>query len=176
MNRSILYFLVIFSVVFTACASAQNEAPINHQAYFDAMKKHLSGRFAEVSDKDGWLVDYTLMSKNTVLSETWIAPSGNTELTLFFMDKGTLLATHFCASGIQSTMELVSPDGVDEALMFTIRSATNLTSADQPHNSGFTYLFLDNDQVKRTEQWKKADKQSHSELILQPEQTSSVIR
>ena len=169
MNKSSLAFLVIVFVVLTGCASPQHKPSINHQVYFDDMKKRLSGRFVEATDKDGWVVEYTLMSKNTVLSETWIAPSGNTELTLFFMDKETLLATHFCASGIQSTMALMPPSGIEDELKFTVRSTTNLKSADQAHNSGFAYVFLDNNQVKRTEQWKKSDNESHSELILQPE-------
>lgn len=140
-------------------------ATLDHQAIFDSMKT-LAGTYYELGEPDSLAqVDYRLISRGSALTETWFMPSGKEELTVFHMDNGVLVATHYCAAGIQSTMQLVgkSPEDIYQ---FRLRSATNLPSAEASHNSGFGYRFTDNQQVFRNEIWTTAGKASVSDLIL----------
>ncbi|MFK7958355.1 MAG: hypothetical protein AB8B96_19835 [Lysobacterales bacterium] len=138
---------------------------LDHAATFEAMKTFV-GTYDEQADASSAArVDYRLISRGSALTESWLMASGKQELTVFHMDNGTLVATHYCAAGVQSTMALT--DKTDDGLYrFRLRSATNLASADASHNSGFGYRFDDNQQIFRNEIWSRAGQESESDLML----------
>ncbi len=137
--------------------AAQSE-PQDDAAVFEKFKQ-LAGTFQEI-DVDGApaIIEYRLISRGNALQETWImpagtyGPNGKRELTVFHMDNGVLVATHYCASGIHPTMAL-DPESPAGTYNFVPRAISNLASTDQSHNSGFGYAFEDEDTVYRSEQW-----------------------
>lgn len=134
------------------------EVSTDGEVAFERFKK-LAGTFVEAEgDGDPARIEYRLISRGTAITETWIMPAGQygpegkIEITVFHLDNGALVATHYCASGIHPTMVLdeSSPIGTYN---FVPRTISNLSSSDQAHNSGFGYSFEGEDIVHRTEQW-----------------------
>lgn len=124
----------------------------DHERAFERLKA-LEGEYAVGSTKSpSATVVFRRIARGTALQEEWVWPSGARELTVFFMDNGTLRATHYCHSGIQSTMSLQGATS-GEGLVFRIRSATNLPSASVAHNTGFSYVFETSATVHRGEEW-----------------------
>lgn len=159
MKRS--FFLTAATFGLTACISTPSyaeEASADQEAAFEQFKK-LAGIFVEVEGEgEPARIEYRLISRGTALTETWFMPAGlygpegKTELTVFHMDNGALVATHYCASGIHPTMvmDTSSPSGTYN---FVPRTISNLASSDQSHNSGFGYTFEGDDIVHRSELW-----------------------
>jgi len=134
--------------------------------------KALAGTFVEVEGVgEPATVEYRLISRGTALTETWImpksenAPNGGIELTVFHMDNGVLVATHYCAAGINPTMTLAQDSPAGE-YNFEPRQIANLSSPDQSHNSGFGYRFEGEDTVFRSEQWTISGEQSTYNLRM----------
>lgn len=148
-----------------AAATLFERADFNHALAFEKMKGFV-GTYDEV-DEDGKpaRIDYTLISRGSALVENWTFANGKGEMTVFHMDKGQLVATHYCASGIQSTM-ILAPITTPGVYNFTLRSATNLPDPAKAHNSGFGYTISDLDTVERTEIWTKEGKESLSKLTM----------
>lgn len=120
------------------------------------------------------------IARGTALQEEWSWPGGARELTVFFMDNGTLRATHYCHSGVQSTMTLQEVTLQEVALqetlsggslVFGITSATNLPSPAAAHNTAFSYAFDSNASVRRNEQWTQDGRvtSSNVELVRRPQ-------
>jgi len=145
----------------TACVSHQEEetpVSVDEALVFEEFKK-LAGTFLEVEGEgDPAIIKYELISRGTALTETWImpagqyGPNGKKELTVFHMDNGALVATHYCAVGIHPTMVL-DPDSPSGTYNFIPRQISNLSSPTESHNSAFGYTFEDENTVSRSEQW-----------------------
>lgn len=138
---------------------------------FEEFKK-LSGTFLEVEGEGKPArIEYSLISKGTALKERWIMPAGDygpegkEELTVFHMDNGVLVATHYCAVGIHPTMVL-DPESPSGKYNFIPRTISNLASLDQSHNSAFGYTFEDSRTVLRSEQWTISGETSVSYLRM----------
>lgn len=133
----------------------------DHAQAFDRLKT-LAGEYEIAGAKaPPPVVGYHLIAGASALLEQWKWANGAEELTVFFMDGGTLRATHYCHSGIQSTMAL--QDATSSDLVFRITAATNLPSPAVAHISGFAYRFDDNARILRTEEWSKDGKVSRSQ-------------
>lgn len=138
---------------------------------FEEFKK-LAGTFQEVEgDGEPAIIEYELISRGTALAETWImpagqyGPNGKRELTVFHMDKGVLVATHYCGVGIHPTM-ILDPDSPAGTHNFIPRSIFNLASPNESHNSAFGYTFEDEDTVYRSEEWTISGQKSLSYLRM----------
>lgn len=164
--------LLPFTVTAQTPASQKSAAVIDlesgdfdHALAFEKMKG-LVGTYDEVdAESKGARVDYTLISRGSALVENWTFASGKGEMTVFHMDNGILIATHYCASGIQSTMKL-APSSTPEVYDFTLRSATNLPNPDRAHNSGFGYTVSNLNRVDRTEIWTSKGEKSKSMITM----------
>lgn len=69
-------------------------------------------------------VTYRLTAAGTVLVETWALGPERESLTLYHMDGGELVATHYCPIGNQPRLRLTRTTG--DRLDFTFRDATDL--------------------------------------------------
>ena len=135
----------------------------NHDAQwaFDKLRA-LAGvyRTAEEPTKAA-RIEYELWSKDSAVVEKWLMASGSREFTVFYMDGEELLATHYCAIGVQSTMRLKTPVE-NQTCEFDVIATTNLTSQASAHNSGFDYRFNVDGSIDRREVWTKNGKQTES--------------
>ncbi len=159
MKKICLCFALVM-VCDTSLASNLDQAD-----WFARMKLRLTGAFDVESEDLNSQVLYREIARGSVLVETWYSGSQNEEVTLFHLDNGDLVATHYCAKGVQSTMRVVWPPKSENAIEFKLASATNLASPEATHNSGFAYTFL-SETVHRTETWSKQGKLLNSQLTL----------
>ena len=149
------------TLLLAACVSVhEKEQPRaeDDTLVFEKFKK-LAGTFLEVDgDGEPARIEYRLISRGTVLTETWIMPAdqdgpdSDKELTVFHMDNGVLVATHYCGVGIHPTMVL-DPGSPTGTYNFVPRTISNLPSPSESHNSAFGYTFVDENTVNRSEQW-----------------------
>jgi len=165
---------VMAALLITACASSEEKGQYmltDEALVFEEFKK-LAGTFQEV-DSDGApaIIEYDLISRGTALTETWImpkgkyGPNGKKELTVFHMDNGSLVATHYCAVGIHPTM-ILDPDSPAETYNFIPRNVSNLSSPSDNHNTAFGYSFEDENTVYRSEQWQISGESNLSYLKM----------
>lgn len=149
----------------TRTDAAESSARADHERAF-ARLAALEGELAVGSlARPSATVVMRAIARGSALLEEWIWPNGARELTVFFLDNGTLRATHYCHSGVQSTMALLDPASSDE-LVFRITSATNLPSPEVNHNTGFACVFAGDGVVRRLEQWTENGRVSNSEVTL----------
>ncbi len=158
-----LFFLATAMYV---CSSASADAVEDAAAIFDSFKS-LVGTYREV-DTDGRpaTVKYALTAGGSAMTETWYMPSGKQELTVFHMDNGSMVATHYCAANRQSTVVLSVPKEGELDYPFRLRSISNLPSSEASHNTGFAYRFASPERIERTEEWLIDGQASSSSLTL----------
>lgn len=169
------FSLGLIAAVIAACAPTQAISPVTSQrsdAHIFEKFKALNGTFVEVEvDGQPAIIEYQLISRGTALTETWImpagqyGPNGKKELTVFHMDNGVLVATHYCAAGIHPSM-ILDPESPSGEYNFTPRKISNLSTSDQSHNSGFGYTFEDDDTVYRSEEWTVSGKKQLSHMRM----------
>ena len=68
-------------------------------------------------------VDYRFISNGSSLVERWRTPSGRETMTVYFVDKGAIFATHYCGQGNQATLRA---DASPERMDFRFVSATGV--------------------------------------------------
>ncbi|HMK30168.1 MAG TPA: hypothetical protein VK473_10825 [Terriglobales bacterium] len=85
--------------------------------------------------------------------------------SLFYVDGGRLLMTHFCPSGNQPRMQaVIGPDG--KTVTFDFLDATNLPSPQTGHMHRVVYGFADADHYSEDWTWKHEGKDSHFQLEM----------
>lgn len=89
-------------------------------------------------------VSYKLVSEGTALMEA-LGSEGHAEsmVTMYHLDQGLLMLTHYCSMGNQPRLQLDKRKGSDSTLVFTFRDGTNMKSVDDPHIDGLTVIFRD---------------------------------
>jgi hypothetical protein len=85
--------------------------------------------------------------------------------SLFYVDGGRLLMTHFCPSGNQPRMQaVIGPDG--KTVTFDFLDATNLPSPAAGHMHKAVYVFTDADHYSEDWTWKHEGKDSHFQFEM----------
>jgi hypothetical protein len=95
-------------------------------------------------------VSYRLVANNTVLVETWTLGSQREALTLYHMDGGDLIATHYCPLGNQPRLRLTEARP-PSSFIFEFVSATNLAKAESAHQHRFEIELLQPTSFARSE-------------------------
>jgi hypothetical protein len=86
--------------------------------------------------------------------------------SLFYVDGGRLMMTHFCPSNNQPRMQaVISPDG--KTVTFDFLDATNLASPQAGHMHKAVYSFEDPDHYSEDWTWKHEGKDSHFQFEMQ---------
>jgi hypothetical protein len=134
---------------------------------FNKMKS-LAGMYTRLSAPELGTIEYRVIANESALMEIWNKPDGRTELTVFHMNNGQFQATHYCTAGMQPTLVLSDFNSDINKATFTIKSVSNLDAPDQPHAAGFSYTFLEDGSVHRTETWAYGSERKQSEQTLVP--------
>ena len=86
--------------------------------------------------------------------------------TMFYLDGGRLLMTHFCPSNNQPRMKAtISPDG--KTVSFDFVDATNLPSPRSGHMHRAVYAFVDPDHYSEDWTWRKEGSETHFRFEMQ---------
>jgi hypothetical protein len=104
-------------------------------------------------------VTYRLTGAGSAVVET-IFPGGDHEMvTVYTMDKGDVVLTHYCATGNQPRMR-AAKGGDASSIAFKFDGAGNLASANDVHMHDLDIAFVDGDHVKSSWHLYKDGKQS----------------
>ena len=110
----------------------------------------LLGDWKQHDSIENVLVNYRMSAHGSVLVETWTWPDKNIEaLTLYHMDGGILMATHYCPIGNQPKLLYVPSD--EQKITFKIDSITNLPDKSVGHNIEFWVTLDDESTFTREE-------------------------
>lgn len=139
--------VIAVTLVLASASSARAASPGD---VFGRLKS-LVGEWQGTTDSGRVLgVSYRLTANGTVLVETWALGAGHESMTLYHVDDGGLLATHYCPLGNQPRLRLVTPIASD-TWVFAFVSATNLQDPDAAHQHSFDIRMLDTDTLVRSE-------------------------
>jgi hypothetical protein len=149
-------------------AGFQTPAPTTPaQIAFENFKK-LAGRW-EGAEKDGRKIAYdieVIAGGSAVMeSSAYDAHPGEKMVTMYHLDQGKLILTHYCVAGNQPRLEAteISPDG--KKLLFTFRDATNIKSRDQGHMDKVKVDISKPERMSSQWTWYQAGKESWMEAF-----------
>lgn len=132
-------------VLFSMAAAAQSDA----RASFDKIKSLAGTWIGKNSKGESFDVTFRTTSGGSALMSEIQAVDENM-ITMFHMDRGRLLMTHYCAAGNQPRMQAkASPDG--KTFTFEFLDATNLDSPAAGHMHRMVLTMIDENH--HTEDW-----------------------
>jgi hypothetical protein len=135
----------------TACATALLLAALpagalDGKTAFESLKK-LTGDYqghVETADGPPATAKYELISAGTAVMETAFAGTEHEMRSIFFLEGGDLVLTHYCAAGNQPKMKLDTAASTPGKLVFAFAGGTNLDPAKDAHiHSGRMGLTAD---------------------------------
>ena len=98
-------------------------------APFDQLAS-LAGEWRSVGDQRSVTVGYRSISNGSAVVETWRSASGRETMTVYFADKGAVLATHYCGQGNQATLRSEGRPSSAGRLDFRFAAATGVDSGE----------------------------------------------
>jgi len=132
----VIIALVLMGLAAATMAFAEESAkPVTAQEAF-AILKGLAGEWqGKAMDKENGpaiAVTYRITANNSVVLETLFPGSDHEMLTLYHLDNGKLVLTHYCAMGNQPRMEL-NPASSADRLVFNFAGGSNLDVGKDMH-------------------------------------------
>jgi hypothetical protein len=139
-------------IVFTASGWSQ-DAPgktVPTNPAFERLKK-LAGTWVE-ADKDGKPTDNVVSvvrvtSGGSAVHETLFPGQPQEMVSIYNLDKGDLLMTHYCVLGNQPKMK-ADPASPKNQIRFAFAGGTNLDPAKDTHMHEATLTFIDDDHIE----------------------------
>lgn len=146
------HLLVIASllVATTAGLGADRSAKLDADAAF-ARLKTLVGEWEGNTSMGKVRVTYDLVAGGTALVERESGEKMPAMLTVYHVDKGRLLLTHYCIAGNQPRMQAQAFNAETGELDFRFLDATNLASANVGHMHNAKIRVVDNNNM--TSEW-----------------------
>ncbi len=143
--------------------SLQATEPVNAEVAF-ARFKRLAGEWRARSSK-GWTggnVARVIARGSAVLFESAFDDDKESGMaTIYYLDKGRLLLTHYCESKTQPTLVATGQSADGKTLLFTFLSGTGMANRDTGHMDKLLFRFIGDDAYalrwtwygKGSEQW-----------------------
>ena len=112
-----------------------------------ARLKTLVGKWEANTGSGKARLSYELVSGDTALVERESAEGMPGMMTVYHLDGGRLLLTHYCMAGNQPRMQARSYDAASGELDFRFLDATNLASPNEGHMHNVKIRFVDDNHV-----------------------------
>jgi hypothetical protein len=134
--------------VLWASAAGAGESAVDGRAALDRIKKLAGTWEGTVAKPDGppGVVRYELTAGGNSVVEKLFPGTDHEMLTVYHLDRGVLLATHYCAMGNQPLMKLERATA--DALEFGFAGGTNLDPAKDVHIHQGRIRFVDGDRLE----------------------------
>jgi hypothetical protein len=135
--RPVLSLALALTAASMAVSARATDAGPDHKAAFERMKT-LAGSWSghhTAPDGPAMEVEYRLTGSGTALVERLFAGSPHEMTSVYYLERGELVLTHYCAMGNQPRMRLVS-GGKDGELRFDFLGGSNLDAAKSTHIHG----------------------------------------
>lgn len=146
-QRFVTSFTLLAAVLVTlAVASSRSSAAPEEAAKptrLDALKK-LAGTWRGPTEdgKPGPTVTYRVTSAGSAVEEVLFGGTDHEMVTMYVMDKGDLMLTHYCAMGNQPRMKAL-PEKDAKVVAFEFLDGTNMKSRDDMHMDSLTLTMKD---------------------------------
>ena len=157
MQRAVL---LILSMLAASAMAGDNR--VDAKAAFERIKS-LAGEWQGVGDKAKEHLSYELIAGGSSVIERDAAEGRPVMLTVYHLDGGRLLLTHYCMAGNQPRMEAREFDAKSGRLHFDFLDATNLASKDAGHMHTATLFLTGADRMSAEWVYYKDSKPSFSE-------------
>lgn len=148
-----MLFLVLTCCVFVLRPVAADQNDMNEaKAAFEQFKQ-MEGKWFGKSTK-GWeeeITYKTIAGGSVVVGTSFDAHPNETMMTMYHMDQGRLLLTHYCIAQNQPRLEAKRFEENGKKITFEFLDGTNLSSRDQGHMDKLVIRFMDPDHV--VSQW-----------------------
>jgi hypothetical protein len=134
-----------------ACAGLALAAGEKNNAGFEKLKS-LAGEWeGKATDGKPVKATYKVTSGGSAVSETLQSGTEPEMLTVYHMDGGHLMMTHYCSLANQPRMRAAAFSGDPKSLDFQYVTATNHGKADAPHMHHLVVAFDDPNHI--TQKW-----------------------
>jgi hypothetical protein len=154
---------IVLTALFSAVIALGAESAIDPKVAF-ARLKSLAGEWEADTQMGKVQVSYEVIAGGTAVVERESGEKMPVMLTLYHLDNGRLLLTHYCAAGNQPRMQASAYSPQTGELEFRFLDATNLAEgAGHMRNARFRFLtsdrlesrweFHENGKLKSTETW-----------------------
>jgi hypothetical protein len=157
MPRIILYVLVSTVCIVNCSAYDRGAVPgtssPDGEAIFEKLTS-LQGEWVATPAHGVTYISHRLASGGSALVETMTAGEPGMAvppamMSVYHLDNGRLMMTHYCGQGNQPRMRVDKADG--ERVHFTVMDVTNLPNPEASHMVAVTFIFKDADHF--TQEW-----------------------
>lgn len=151
-------------------AATQPKKALDGAKAFERMKS-LVGRWeATTADGKKAISSYELASNDSALLERFYVEGAGEQdkenmVTMYHLDGGNLMLTHYCAAKNQPRMRAVSYSPETETLKFAFLDATNLSSPNDGHMHRAVFKFVDGNHFTSEWTFRKDQKDAHTEVL-----------
>jgi len=159
------FFLITTLIAASAALQSADSKPnssSNADAAF-ARLKTLVGEWEGTTNSGKVHLSYELVSGDTALLERESSETMPTMLTVYYVDGGRLLLTHYCDVGNQPRMQVKAFNAGTGELDFQFLDATNLTSPGAGHMHNVKIRIVDNSHLVSEWQFYENGKPKFSE-------------
>ena len=140
---------------------------VNADLLFTRMKR-LAGRWETRSTK-GWTggaLVRVISRGSALLFESEFDDNPDAGMaTVYYLDKGRLLLTHYCEAKNQPTLMATEQSGDGKIIVFTFVSGTGMTSRDEGHMDKVVFKFTNDDSYTSQWTWYRAGSEKWLEEI-----------
>jgi hypothetical protein len=147
-------------------ADEKTVAADSAKAAFEHFKK-LEGKWRGRSTK-GWeeVINYKTIAKGSVVvANSFDAHPNETMMTMFYLDGGRLMLTHYCVARNQPRLVATAFADAGRTITFTFLDGTNLASRNQGHMDQLVFRFVDENHAVSRWTWYQDGKESWMEEI-----------
>ena len=170
-RRWVLISLAVLAVaVCIVWAAAQPKKVADGAKAFERMKS-LVGRWeATMADGKKAVSTYELVSNDSALLERfYVEGTGEQDrenmVTMYHLDGGNLMLTHYCAAKNQPRMRAASYSPETGTLKFAFLDATNLSSPNDGHMHHAEFKFVDDNHFTSEWTFRKDQKDAQTEVL-----------
>lgn len=117
--------------------------------------KSLAGEWVYADEKaaaamgvTGVAVTYRVTSAGSAVIETLFPGSPHEMVSVYHLDKGVPVLTHYCAYGNQPTMKAAPAKDAGKEIVFAFAGGCNVDPAKDPHMHDMTMTVIDKDHFK----------------------------
>jgi hypothetical protein len=166
--KTLLPCLLTLMALLAHAPAFGGEPAVEPQTAFNRLKG-LAGEWqaAMPGQKEPVTVTYRVTSGGNVVMETIMPNTGHEMVTLYHLDSGRLVLTHYCALGNQPKMALVPKRSTPEDLVFDFVGGSNVKPKKDPHMHALRLRFENPDRmIAEWDFFKGGKKESTEKFVL----------
>ena len=163
-------FIVVASLFAAATSfAAEPSAKVDAKAAFERLKSlagEWQGQASHGEQKFPATVTYMVASNGTVVMETLMPGTEHEMVSMYYLDGGNLVMTHYCGSGNQPHMKLDTTASTKDELKFAFAGGSNLDPTKDMHIHSAALKFEGTALLADWTAWSGGKEMGHNVLNL----------